>query len=181
MRNTMNVRNTLVLKLLVKRSQIHSYSDSNTYSDSKSHRFLRKGNVYCISFFQVNSLTPPVSKFPMILRGEVFERFFLMETEHFLDHVSSWFPLPLPRPPRPVLGFLFFFLLFFQIKFYFGQNENCSLGNNTSDSSEELLQRGSGEDQYVRFWFGSMEYNLECGLSHLCLVFNVNIRFDVFN
>ena len=104
-----------------------------------------------------------------------------METEHFLDHVSSLFPLPLPRPPRPVLGFLFFFLLFFQIKFYFGQNENCSLGNNTSDSSEELLQRGSGEDQYVRFWFGSMEYNLECGLSHLCLVFNVNIRFDVFN
>ena len=29
------------------------------------------------------------------------------------------------------------------------QNENCSLGDSTSDNSEELLQRGSGEGQYI--------------------------------
>ena len=32
-----------------------------------------------------------------------------------------------------------------RVKFYLGQNENCSLGDcSTSDSSEELFQRGSG-------------------------------------
>ena len=31
-----------------------------------------------------------------------------------------------------------------QIKFYLGQNEDCSLGDSTSDSSERLLWRGSG-------------------------------------
>ena len=30
------------------------------------------------------------------------------------------------------------------VKFYLGQNEYCSLGDNTSDSSEKLLQRGRG-------------------------------------
>ena len=29
-------------------------------------------------------------------------------------------------------------------KFYLGQTEDCSLGDNTSDSSEKLLQRGNG-------------------------------------
>ena len=28
--------------------------------------------------------------------------------------------------------------------FYLGQNEDCRLGDSTSDSSENLLQRGSG-------------------------------------
>lgn len=144
----------------------------------KSHRdrFLRKGNVYCISFFQVNSLTPPVSRFPMILRGgSIWEILLWWRLNIFLTMFFHFFPL------YSVLGFLFFFLSFLQIKFYLGQNEDCRLGNSTSESSEELLQRGSGEDQYVRFWFGSMAYHLECGWSHLCLVFKVNTRFDIFN
>ena len=29
-----------------------------------------------------------------------------------------------------------------QVKFYLGQNEDCNLGNSTSDSSERLLHRG---------------------------------------
>ena len=35
------------------------------------------------------------------------------------------------------------------IKFYLGQNEDCSLGDSTSDSSEKLLQRGSGKGLYI--------------------------------
>ena len=31
-----------------------------------------------------------------------------------------------------------------QVKFYLGQNEDCIQGASTSDSSEKLLQRGSG-------------------------------------
>ena len=31
-----------------------------------------------------------------------------------------------------------------RIKFYLGQNEDCSPGDSTSESSERLLQRGSG-------------------------------------
>ena len=31
------------------------------------------------------------------------------------------------------------------VKFYLGQNEDCSLGDGTLESSEKLLQRGSGE------------------------------------
>ena len=31
-----------------------------------------------------------------------------------------------------------------QVKFYFGKNEECSLGDSTSNNSEKLLQRGSG-------------------------------------
>ena len=34
-----------------------------------------------------------------------------------------------------------------RVKFYLGQNEDCSLGDSTSDSSETLRQRGSGEGQ----------------------------------
>ena len=33
--------------------------------------------------------------------------------------------------------------------FYLGQNEDHSLGDSTSDSSEKLLQRGRGESQYI--------------------------------
>ena len=33
------------------------------------------------------------------------------------------------------------------VKFYWRQNENCSLGGSISDSSEILLQRGKGESQ----------------------------------
>ena len=33
-----------------------------------------------------------------------------------------------------------------QVKLYLGQNEDCSLGDSISDSSEKLLQRGGGED-----------------------------------
>ena len=35
-----------------------------------------------------------------------------------------------------------------QVKFYLGQYEDYSLGDNTSDSSEELLRQGEG--QYVQ-------------------------------
>ena len=35
------------------------------------------------------------------------------------------------------------------VKFYLGQNEDCSLGDSTSDSSEKLLQTGSGKGQYI--------------------------------
>ena len=37
----------------------------------------------------------------------------------------------------------------FQVKFYLGQNEDCSLGDSTSASSEKLLQRSRGEGQYM--------------------------------
>ena len=43
-----------------------------------------------------------------------------------------------------------------QIKFYWGQDEHCSLGDGASDSSEKLLQRGGRgrEDQYTYdFWW----------------------------
>ena len=36
------------------------------------------------------------------------------------------------------------FFFFLRIKFYLGQNEDFSLGDSTSDSSEKLLQRGRG-------------------------------------
>ena len=35
-----------------------------------------------------------------------------------------------------------------QVKFYLGQNEDCSPGDSITDSSEKLLQRGRGEGQY---------------------------------
>ena len=35
------------------------------------------------------------------------------------------------------------------VKSYLRQNEDCSLGHSISDSSEKLLQRGSGENQYI--------------------------------
>ena len=37
-----------------------------------------------------------------------------------------------------------------QVKFYLGQNEDCSLGDSTSDSPGKLLQTDSGEGQYIR-------------------------------
>ena len=36
-----------------------------------------------------------------------------------------------------------------QVKFYLGQNEKCSPGDSTSDSSEKLLQSGRWEGQYI--------------------------------
>ena len=41
--------------------------------------------------------------------------------------------------------------------FYLGQNEDCGLGDSTSDSSEKLLHRGRGEGQDVCD-FGAGEY-----------------------
>ena len=35
------------------------------------------------------------------------------------------------------------------VPFYLGQNEDCSLGNGASSTSERLLQRGRGEGQYT--------------------------------
>ena len=35
------------------------------------------------------------------------------------------------------------------VKFYLGQNEDSSLGNSISDSSEKILQRGRGGSQYI--------------------------------
>ena len=37
-------------------------------------------------------------------------------------------------------------------EFYLGQNEDCSLGGSISDSSERLLQRGSGGGNNIKFW-----------------------------
>ena len=45
------------------------------------------------------------------------------------------------------------------VKFHLGQNEDCSLGDSTSDSSERLLQRGRGEGQYIRFGEGGVPCN----------------------
>ena len=39
------------------------------------------------------------------------------------------------------------------VKFYWEKYEDCSLGDSTSDSSDKLLYRGSGEDQH-RCGFG---------------------------
>ena len=43
-----------------------------------------------------------------------------------------------------------------------GQNEDCSPGG-ISDSSERLLQSGSGEGPYIRFWgrgrFNTMKHS----------------------
>ena len=36
-----------------------------------------------------------------------------------------------------------------EFKFFPGQNEDDSLGDSTSDSSERLLQRGTEEGQYI--------------------------------
>ena len=36
-----------------------------------------------------------------------------------------------------------------KVAFYLGQNEDCGLGDSTSDSSEKLLQRGRVVGQYV--------------------------------
>ena len=42
---------------------------------------------------------------------------------------------------------------FTPVKFYWGKNEDYSLGDSTSESSEKLLQRGRGEGQYICMWF----------------------------
>ena len=37
----------------------------------------------------------------------------------------------------------------YELSFYLGQNEDCSLGDSTSDSFEKWLQRGRGESQHT--------------------------------
>ena len=37
----------------------------------------------------------------------------------------------------------------FQAQFYLEQNEDCSLGDGISDSSEKLLQKSKGGDEYT--------------------------------
>ena len=41
------------------------------------------------------------------------------------------------------------FCVFF---FNLWHTEDCSPGDSTSDSSERLLQRGTGKGEYIRFW-----------------------------
>ena len=49
------------------------------------------------------------------------------------------------------------------MKFYLGQNEDCSLGGSISDSSERLLQSGSGGRPIykvlVKGEFNTMKYS----------------------
>ena len=49
------------------------------------------------------------------------------------------------------------------VKFYGEQNEDCSLGESTLDSSDKLLHRGSGEGQH-RCDFGEGEV---CSIKHI--------------
>ena len=54
---------------------------------------------------------------------------------------------PSLRPCTSLLVLLYLpppFFFFLRVKFYLGQNEDCSLGGNISDSSERLLQSSSG-------------------------------------
>ena len=44
-------------------------------------------------------------------------------------------------------------------EFYLGQNEDCSLGDSTSDSSERLLQRGSGGRSIYDFYERGVQCN----------------------
>ena len=53
------------------------------------------------------------------------------------------------------------------VKFHLGQNEDCSLGDSNSDSSEKRLQRGRGEGQYIRdFGEGSPYFLQKVSASH---------------
>ena len=62
------------------------------------------------------------------------------------------------RTPPNAWSFCWRQVLYFQdsqvkedyVKSYVRQNEDYSLGHGISDSSEKLLQRGSGENQYIR-------------------------------
>ena len=49
-------------------------------------------------------------------------------------------------------------------KFYLGQNEDCSLGGSISDSSERLLQSGSGGKSVYKVWvkeeFNTMKHSI---------------------
>ena len=51
------------------------------------------------------------------------------------------------------------------VKFYLGQNEDCSLGDSTSDSSEKLLQRGRGQGGHCICDFGKGAYI--CNQAHI--------------
>ena len=39
------------------------------------------------------------------------------------------------------------------VKFYLGQNEDCRLGDSTSDSLRDCSEEAVGESQYIRFWW----------------------------
>ena len=62
-------------------------------------------------------------------------------------------------------------------KFYLGQDEACSLGDNTSDSSENLLQTGSGGrsvqslshvQHFATPWTASRQASLSITNAHVC-------------
>ena len=39
------------------------------------------------------------------------------------------------------------------VKFYWGQNEDCRLGDSTSDSLRDWPKEAFGESQFIRFWW----------------------------
>ena len=49
-----------------------------------------------------------------------------------------------------------------QVKFYLGQNEDCILGDSTSESSERLLQRGNGGKSLSRVWLFATPWVVAC-------------------
>ena len=63
------------------------------------------------------------------------------------------------------------------VKFYLGQNEDCSPGGSTSDSSERPLHRGSGGSSVYKVLvngeFGTIKHLLykRFSLSHKDLIF----------
>ena len=50
-----------------------------------------------------------------------------------------------------------------RVKPYLGQNEDCSLGDSTSDSSEKLLHRGRGKVKI----YGFGEGGVQCSHAHI--------------
>ena len=45
------------------------------------------------------------------------------------------------------------------VKFYWGQNEDCNLGDSTSESSDKLFQRDGVGGQYMWFWWRGSSCN----------------------
>ena len=77
-----------------------------------------------------------------------------------LLHVTEWGPLGLPGTEAPLSPISCRCWLKKSVQsencklsFIWGQNEDCSLGDSTSDSSKKLLQRSNGGRQdYSLFW-----------------------------
>ena len=61
------------------------------------------------------------------------------------------------------------------LSFFLGQNEDDSLGDSTSDSSERLLQRGTEEGQYICDFAEG-----ECMQSGTCFVLFCFVFAEVF-